>query len=79
MAHANKVVQSINDGDGLRCVDVFRRPDETFGFEEYRREAEDPRGWTAIGGYDLARFQTAETALAAARERVAWLKSDLPA
>ena len=78
MAHVNKVMQSINDGDGLRCVDVFRRPDETFGFEEYRREAEDPRGWTAIGGHDRARFQTAETALAAARERVAWLESVLP-
>jgi hypothetical protein len=79
MTHLNKVMQSINDGDGLRCVDIFRRPDATFGFEEYRRDPEDPRGWAAIGGHDLARFETAETALAAARERVAWLAPVLPA
>jgi len=27
-----------------RCVDVFARPDGTFGFEEFRRDPED-MGW----------------------------------
>ena len=44
MAHDNKVVQSFNLDGGSRCVDVFLRPDGSFGFEEYRREAEDLRG-----------------------------------
>jgi hypothetical protein len=79
MAHVNKVKQSFNDVDGLRCVDIFRRPDASFGFEEYRRDVEDPRGWAAIGGHDCARFTTAEAALVTAQERVAWLVSVLPA
>ena len=79
MAHVTKVMQSFNDVDGLRCVDIFRRPDASFGFEEYRRDVEDPRGWAAIGGHDGARFATAETALVTARERVACLVSVLPA
>ena len=37
MAHANRVLRSIETDDGGRCVDLFARPDGTFGFEEYRR------------------------------------------
>ncbi len=73
MAHVNKVARSINDGDGLRCVDIFVRPDGSFGFEEYRRDMEDPHGWRAVGGHDGAIFDTAETAFDAARKRVPWL------
>ena len=71
--HVNKVMQSINDADGLRCVDVFARPDGSFGFEEYRRDVEDPHGWRAIGGHDAMRFDTAEAAFEAALKRVRWL------
>ena len=75
MAHGNTVVQSINDAEGLRCVDIFVRPDGWFGFEEYRREAEDPSGWRAIGGHWELRFVTAEAALDAAMVRVGWLET----
>ena len=45
MAHENKVMKSINAHDSSICVDIFRRPDGTFGFEEYRRDLEDAMGW----------------------------------
>lgn len=73
MAHVNKVARSINDFDGMRCVDIFKRPDGSFGFAEYRRDVEDARGWHAIGGDDGARFETTEAAYEAALARVAWL------
>jgi hypothetical protein len=73
MAHANKVVQSINQDGGGRCVDVFVRRDGSFGFEEYRREPEDNRGWFQVGFYADGRFGTAAEALAAATARVVWL------
>jgi hypothetical protein len=44
MAHANRVLRSIETDDAARCVDLFVRPDGTFGFEEYRRDIEDGRG-----------------------------------
>jgi len=73
MAHANKVTRSIETPDGGRCVDLFRRPDGSFGFEEYRRDPEDGSGWYPIGFHAGAAFATEAGALAEARRRVSWL------
>jgi hypothetical protein len=62
------------DGE-TRCVDIFRRSDGTYGFEEYRREPEDGRGWYAIGFYSSRSFETAIAALANAKTSVRWLAS----
>ena len=59
--------------DGALCVDLFRRPDGTFGFEEYRREIEDGRGWYPVGFHGERVFGSREAALADALERVIWL------
>ena len=67
------VLHSINNPDGSLCVDIFRRDDASIGFEEFRRDPEDPgRGWYAVGGYSKARFGNVETAIAAATDCVAW-------
>ncbi len=73
MAHTNKVTRSIETQDGGRCIDLFRRPGGSFGFEEYRRDPEDASGWFAIGFHGEATFPTEAAALAEARRRVAWL------
>jgi hypothetical protein len=73
MAHANKVTRSIETPDGGRCVDLFRRPDGSFGFEEYRRDLEDGNGWFPIGFHAEAPFVSEAAALAEARLRVGWL------
>jgi hypothetical protein len=74
MRAKNLVVKSINAAGEVRCVDIFRRPDNTFGFEEYRRDVEDQRGWFAIGFYSDKTFETEGTALIAAVGSVSWLK-----
>lgn len=73
MAHVNKVCRSIDAEGGMICVDIFMRPDGTFGFDEYRREAEDTRGWFGIGHHAGRVFATEAAALDAARRSVAWL------
>ena len=45
------VLESLETDDGLRCVDLFRRPDGSFGYEEFRRDPEERRG----GGWLLRR------------------------
>ncbi|MEM9477412.1 MAG: hypothetical protein AAGA71_19140 [Pseudomonadota bacterium] len=78
MAHINRVIRSINlDGDMI-CVDVFVRPDGSYGFDEFRRDPEDGRGWYSIGHHGSARFGSFEDALEAAKDTVAWLKDALP-
>lgn len=73
MAHVNKVMKSINGHDDSICVDMFLRPDGTFGFEEYRRDVEDARGWFPIGNYSAMKFISEEEALNSAKTHIAWL------
>jgi hypothetical protein len=56
-----------------RCVDIFLRPDGTFGFEEFRRDPEDRGAWTPVAYFSGQDYDTEAEALAAARTRVPWL------
>lgn len=78
MAHTNKVIRSINLDGGMICVDVFVRPDGSYGFDEFCRDPEDGRGWYSIGHHGSARFKLFDDALAAAKNSVAWLKDACP-
>ena len=73
MAHINKVMKSINGLDDSVCVDVFIRPDGTYGFEEYRRDFEDARGWFPIGHYSANVFPNVKAALDMAVQKIGWL------
>ena len=68
-----RVVASLENDAGDHCVDLFERADGTFGFEEYRRDHEDGKGWFPLLRYANLVFNSEEEALAQAKERVAWL------
>ena len=68
------VLNSIETDDGLRCVDIFQRGDRSFGFEEYRRDPEDGRGWSMVGGFGGQRYETQDQALDSAIACVPWLR-----
>jgi hypothetical protein len=72
-----RVVDSIQNHEADRCVDIFVRDDGTFGFEEYRRDVEDGRGWFSLDHYAQLVFASAADALADAKARVAWLQPGL--
>jgi len=74
MAHRNRVLRSINSDDASRCVDVFLRPEGSVGFEEYRRDVEDGRGWFAIGGHASRSFDDENAAFQAALAEIPWLR-----
>ena len=71
---ANKVHRSIEATGGMVCVDIFQRPDESWGFEEYRRDPEDGTGWFATGFHAEQVFASPEDALHAAIRAVPWLE-----
>ena len=71
-----KVLTSLENSAGDHCVDIFARADGTFGFEEYRRDPEDARGWFPLHLYSHQVFATAEDALADAKSRVEWMTTD---
>jgi hypothetical protein len=67
------VFRSIENNDHDRCVDLFERPDHTFGFEEFRRDVEDAGLWTPVAYYSGVVYPTGSAALEAAMLAVAWL------
>ncbi len=73
MADKNVVLKSINIQGGGRCVDIFRRPDGTFGFEEFRRDSEDNRGWFPVGSFGNQVFDSEDDARREAQTRISWL------
>jgi hypothetical protein len=73
MSSKNEALRSINLQGENRCVDLFMRPDGTFGFEEFRRDIEDNRGWFPIGFFGDRVFDSEEDALLEARSKVSWL------
>lgn len=74
----NLVLQSLEAEGGQRCVDIFQRADGTFGFEEYRRDSEDGRGWFRIGSYDGRVFASETDARQAAQSAIQWLPPAQP-
>lgn len=73
MRRRNLVLASLETDGGERCVDIFQRPDGTFGFEEYRRDSEDRSGWFRIGNFGERAFLTEADAREAAAQMVSWL------
>jgi hypothetical protein len=71
------VLASYESRETDRCVDVFSRPNGTFGFEEFRRDAEDMGAWTPISYYSGHEYSSHEDAVDAARSVVPWLSQIL--
>jgi len=45
------VFVSVENFEHDRCVDIFSRPDGSYGFEEFRRDTEDGGQWTPVQYY----------------------------
>lgn len=77
------VLQSLEDEDGLRCVDIIAVSDadsQHITWAEYRRDPEDPSGWRPVLDIPLKarpRFESPEAARAQAQAAVKWLASKL--
>jgi hypothetical protein len=51
---------SIENIDHDRCVDLFGRPDGTYGFEEFRCDVEDWGSWTPVSFFSTRISANAE-------------------
>ena len=71
------VFDSIETCDGTRCVDLFSRPDGTYGFEVFRRDPEDAGLWTPMHYFSGRAFASRAEVLAAASKAVTWLRETL--
>lgn len=67
------VLDSIENPEHDRCVDIFARPDGSFGFEEFRRDVEDAGAWTPVSYFSVLRQASRPEARAAAASAIPWL------
>ena len=67
------VFVSVENPEHDRCVDVFSRPDGSYGFEEFRRDIEDGGQWTPVQYYSGIAYGSPIAALDAAERCVPWL------
>jgi hypothetical protein len=67
------VLASVETEDGRYCVDLFRRADGRFGYEEFRRDPEDGGAWTPVRFASGLVFGSLEDARAAAERATPWL------
>ena len=70
------VLASWESSDRYRCVDVFRRPDGSYGFEEFRRDPEDMGAWTPVAYFSGAAYPTEAEVKEAAERSVRWLAAE---
>ncbi|ADP78397.1 hypothetical protein FraEuI1c_0311 [Pseudofrankia inefficax] len=67
------VLASHQTAEADRCVDIFRRPEGTFGFEEFRKDPEDMGRWTPVSYFSGWQYPTEDETLDAACATVPWL------
>lgn len=53
------VFVSVENLEHDRCVDIFSRPDGSYGFEEFRRDVEDNGQWTPVQYYSGVSYLSA--------------------
>ena len=70
------VLDSIENATHDRCVDLFRRPGDSYGFEEFRRDVEDAGAWTPVQYFSAASYSS-RGGLHAAIAAVTWLQDAL--
>ena len=66
------VIKTLNEPGGSRRVEIYQRPNGTFGFQEWTYGA-DEDVWYPSGRYSYAVVDTLEKAEQEARSRVGWL------
>jgi hypothetical protein len=69
----NRVLNSIETPEGDLCVDIFIRPNGSYGFEIYRRDIETLAGWFAIGTNIDTEYSTELASHQAACKSAPWL------
>jgi len=67
------VFVSVENLDHDRCVDIFSRPDGSYGFEEFRRDVEDGGRWTPVQYFSGVAYVSSAEALDTAERCVPWL------
>jgi hypothetical protein len=77
MPKSYRVVNSFDNDEKNRCVDIVQDLDGNFGFQEFRREPEDISGWFLIRDSLPIHFSSEAEAIKGAQKGVKWFKIEI--
>lgn len=66
-------IKSLEDDEGLRCVDIVEREDGAYAFKEFRKDREDMGRWLLVRDFSSAAYSSPDEAIIAAASRIPWL------
>jgi hypothetical protein len=70
---AMQAIKSLEDEEGLRCVDIIEREDGTYTFKEFRKDREDAGRWLLVRDFSSITCTGLDETIRAAATRVPWL------
>lgn len=71
-----QTVKTIVKADGARKVEIFRRADGTFGFEELEWCDTPENTWVPIGKYSISVVDTLDHVIEEVKGRVRWVAGE---
>jgi hypothetical protein len=77
MTKSYRVVNSFDNDEKNRCVDIVQDLEGNFGFQELRREPEDTSGWFLIRDSLPIDFASEAEAIKGAQQAVKWFKVEI--
>ena len=77
MPKSYRVVNSFDNDEKNRCVDILQDLDGNFRFQELRREPEDISGWFLIRDSSPIHFASEAEAIKGAQQAVKWFKVEI--
>jgi len=77
MPKSYRVVNSFDNDEKNRCVDILQDLDGNFRFQEFRREPEDIIGWFLIRDSSPIHFSSEAEAIKGAQKGVKWFKIEI--
>jgi hypothetical protein len=74
MAKNYRVINSFENQQRNKCVDIIQVEDGTFRFQEWRRDCEDLHGWFLLQDSLPIAYNTEEKAVSSATKTIIWLR-----
>jgi hypothetical protein len=70
---AMPAIKSLEDEEGLRCVDIIERADGTYTFKEFRKDREDMGRWLLVRDFSSTIYANLDETVHGAAARIPWL------
>lgn len=70
-----QAINSFNNHDGSRCVDIVKDRAGRYRYQEWRRDSEDQNGWFLLQDSLPLTYLSEVEAIVAAKIAVAWFKA----